>query len=183
VGGDEMGRTQAGNNNAYCQDNELSWFDWSQRDENLALLGFTRRLMDFRIAHPVLRRRRWFQGRAIRGSEAKDIAWFNPDGAEMTDADWEAGYAKVLGVFLNGDEIPSRGPRGERIVDDSLLLLFSAHHDPIDFTVPTGPYGEQWELVLDTDDPGVREGSKTYKAGDGVPLEGRSVVVLRRLPA
>jgi glycogen operon protein len=182
LGGDELGRTQQGNNNAYCQDNEISWFDWTMRDENLALLGFTRRLMDFRRAHPVLRRRRWFQGRAIRGGEAKDIAWFNPDGEEMTDADWEAGYAKVLGVFLNGDEIPDRGPKGERIVDDSLLLLFSANAEPIGFTVPAAPYGESWGVVIDTNQPGLTEGDRTYKAGDEVPVEARSVVVLCRPP-
>ena len=111
-----------------------------------------------------------------------DIAWFNPDGAEMTDADWDAGYAKVLGVFLNGDEIPNRDARGRRIVDDSLLLLFSAHHEPIDFTIPSGPYGEQWELAFDTAEPTAPEASRTYKAGDEVPLEARSLVVLRRPP-
>jgi len=183
VGGDEMGRSQNGNNNAYCQDNELSWIDWSQRDEQLQLLGFTRRIMDFRRSHPVLRRRRWFQGRSIRGHELKDIAWFNPDGLEMTDADWDAGYAKVVGVFLNGDEIPSHDQRGRRIVDDSLLLLFSAHHDPIEFTIPSGPYGEQWDLAFDTAEPLAADASRTYKAGDQVPVEGRSVVVLRRPPA
>ncbi len=183
VGGDEMGRSQNGNNNAYCQDNELSWIDWSQRDEQLQLLGFTRRIMDFRRSHPVLRRRRWFQGRSIRGHELKDIAWFNPDGLEMTDADWDAGYAKVLGVFLNGDEIPNHDPRGQRIVDDSLLLLFSAHHDPIEFTIPSGPYGELWDLAFDTAEPLAADASRTYKAGDQVPVEGRSVVVLRRPPA
>ncbi|HET9441693.1 MAG TPA: glycogen debranching protein GlgX [Acidimicrobiales bacterium] len=180
LGGDEMGRSQGGNNNAYCQDNELSWFDWSQRDEQLALLGFTRRLMDFRLAHPNLRRRRWFQGRRIRGSDAKDIAWFTPDGLEMTDSDWDVGFAKALGVFLNGEQIPSLGPRGERIVDDSLLLLFSAHHEPIDFTVPTGPYGEPWELMIDTADPMAAEGSRVYKAGDAVVMQDRSLVVLLR---
>jgi glycogen operon protein len=180
LGGDEMGRTQGGNNNAYCQDNEISWFDWGLRDDNLELLGFTRRLMDFRTAHPVLRRRRWFQGRSIRGQELKDIAWFNPDGQEMTDADWDAGFAKVLGVFLNGDEIPNRGPRGERIVDDSLLLLFSAHHEPIDFTIPEGGYGEQWDLAFDTAEPLAAEASRQYKAGDEVRVEARSLVVLRR---
>jgi glycogen operon protein len=96
----------------------------------------------------------------------------------MTDVDWDAGYAKVLGVFLNGEEIPNRGPRGERIVDDSLLLLFSAHHEPIDFTIPSGPYGEQWEAVLDTANPVMAEGSRVYKAGDEVAMEARSVVVL-----
>ena len=180
LGGDEMARSQNGNNNAYCQDNELSWFDWSQRDDQIVLLGFTRRLMDFRRAHPVFHRRGWFQGRSIRGGAAKDIAWFNPDGLEMTDLDWEAGFAKALGVFLNGEAIPSRGARGQRIVDGSFLLLFSAHHEPIEFLLPTGPYGERWELVLDTADPAVPEGSRVFKAGDAVPLVDRSLVVLQR---
>jgi glycogen operon protein len=180
LGGDEMGRTQGGNNNAYCQDNEISWFDWSNTKEHLELLGFTRRLMDFRKAHPVVRRRKWFQGRSPRGSAEKDIAWLNPDGSEMTDDDWDAGFAKVLGVFLNGDAIGSRGPHGERIVDDSLLLLFSAHHEPIDFTIPTGWCEGPWELTFDTNDPAATEASRVYKGGDAVPMEARSVVALLR---
>ncbi|HEX7167843.1 MAG TPA: glycogen debranching protein GlgX [Acidimicrobiales bacterium] len=180
LGGDEMCRTQRGNNNAYCQDNELSWFDWSRRDANFELLAFTRRLMDVRRRHPVLRRRGWFQGRSVRGSAAKDIAWLNPDGTEMTDEDWEVGFAKVVGVFLNGDEITSRGSRGERIVDDSILLLFSAHHDPIEFSIPGGWCGGRWEVLFDTKDPMVVEGSHAYMGGEAVPVEGRSVVGLVR---
>ena len=180
LGGDEMGRSQRGNNNAYCQDNEISWFDWSNTQDHLSLLGFTRRLMDFRKAHPVLRRRKWFHGRSVRGSDEKDIAWLSPDGTEMTDDDWEAGFAKVVGVFLNGDAIPSRGPHGERIVDDSLLLLFSAHHEPIEFTIPTGWCDGPWELMFDTDEPAAAEGSRVYKGGDTVPMESRSVIALLR---
>jgi isoamylase len=180
LGGDEMGRSQGGNNNAYCQDNEISWFDWSNTQDHLSLLGFTRRLMDFRRAHPLLRRRRWFQGRSVRGSDEKDIAWLNPDGTEMSDDDWEAGFAKVVGVFLNGDAIPSRGPHGERIVDDSLLLLFSAHHEPIEFTIPTGWCEGPWELMFDTDEPAAAEASRVYKGGDTVPMQSRSVVALLR---
>jgi isoamylase len=180
LGGDEMGRSQRGNNNAYCQDNELSWFDWSSAADALSLLGFTRRLMDLRRAHPNLRRRRWFQGRTLRGAEVKDIAWLRPDGQEMTEEDWDNGYAKVLGVYLDGDQIATRGPRGERITDDSMLLLFSANHEPMDFVLPTGPYGEQWDVLIDTADPDAPEASRTFKAGDAVPLVDRSVVVLRR---
>jgi glycogen operon protein len=183
LGGDEMGRSQQGNNNAYCQDNELSWFDWSQRDEHLLLLGFTRRLMDFRRSHPVLRRRRWFQGRPLRGGGVADIAWFNPDGQEMTDADWDAGFAKVLGVFLNGDAIPNRDPRGRRIVDDSLLLLFSAHHEPITFTLPGEAFGRQWDVAFDTAEPALAEGARVHKPGEDVDVAARSVVVLHRPPA
>ena len=181
LGGDEMGRSQGGNNNGYAQDNEISWFDWSDASNNLELLGFTRRLMEFRRAHPVLRRRRWFQGQSVRGTDAKDIAWLNPDGTEMSDDDWAVGFAKVLGVFLNGDEIPSRGPHGERIVDDSLLLLFNADHEPIEFTLPEIEWcGGAWLLVFDTNEPAAPEGSREYKAGDAVPLEARSMVALLR---
>ena len=180
LGGDEMGRTQHGNNNAYCQDNELSWFDWGQRDENLELLGFTRRLVDFRRAHPVLKRRRWFQGRPLRGADVKDIAWLRLDGEEMTDEDWDVGHAKTLGVFLDGGQIASRGPRGERVVDTCLLLLFSAHFEPIDFVAPDGAYGDAWRVCLDTADPLGEQGDRVYKAGDAVRMVERSIVILER---
>jgi isoamylase len=180
LGGDEICRTQRGNNNAYCQDNEISWYGWSQDEQQLITLGFTRRLMDIRRHHPVLRRRKWFQGQSVRGSASKDIAWLSPDGSEMTDEDWEAGFAKVLGVFLNGDQIPERGSHGERIVDDSLLLLFSAYDQPIDFVVPAGLCDGNWELLFDTAEPFDLEGCRSYKAGDAVPLVARSVVALLR---
>ena len=180
LGGDEMGRTQHGNNNAYCQDNEFSWIDWSARDRNLALLIYTRRLIHLRRGHPVLRRRRWFQGRALHGSGVSDIAWFNPNGTEMTDEQWGVGSAKSLAVFLNGDEIPSRGPRGERIVDDSLLILFNAHSEALAFTVPEARWGARWDLLLDTNEPETPEGTRKSGAGEEVIVEGRSVVVFRR---
>ena len=181
LGGDEMGRTQHGNNNAYCQDNEISWFDWSLRDENLELLGWTRRLMQFRKTHPVLRRRKWFQGRDIYGTGIEDIAWFNPDGGEMTEDQWNTGYAKVVGVFLNGSAIQDPGPRGERITDDSLLILFNASQELIGFTIPTGSWGDQWAAEIDTNVPHMEEGTHTYKSGEDVPLEALSLVVLRRV--
>ncbi|HEX2849145.1 MAG TPA: glycogen debranching protein GlgX [Acidimicrobiales bacterium] len=180
LGGDELMRTQGGNNNAYCQDNETSWYDWQGNTDQLRLLGFTRRLMDLRRAHPVLRRRRWFQGRSVRGSDEKDIVWLRPDGSEMTEDDWDNGFAKILGVFLNGDAIPSRGPRGEHIVDDSMLLLFSADHDDADFAIPADPCAGRWDVLFDTARPDELEGDRSYKAGDPVPLGGRSVIVLAR---
>jgi isoamylase len=180
LGGDEMGRTPRGNNNAYCQDNEISWYDWSLRDENLALLGFTRRVMEFRRHHPIFRRRKWFIGREIHGSEVRDIGWFNPDGLEMTEEQWKAGFAKSIGVFLNGDEIPDPGPHGERIVDDSFLLLFNAHSDMIEFTIPPDRYGDEWAVMLDTAEPELEEGSRTFKAGQELAVTARSVTVLRR---
>jgi isoamylase len=180
LGGDEIGRSQRGNNNAYCQDNEISWFDWSLRDENLALLGFTRRLMDFRSRHPVFRRRKWFQGRGLFGSGVSDIGWFNPDGKEMTGDQWNDGMAKYMCVFLNGEEIPDPGPQGERITDDSFLIFFNAFHEAIEFTIPDGDYGSAWAAEIDTNDPSLEEGSLTYKACEVISIEARSVLVLRR---
>ena len=181
LGGDEIGRTQHGNNNAYCQDNEVSWFDWALRDENLALLGFTRRLMDFRQRHPTFRRRRWFIGRDIHGSGVHDIGWFSPGGEEMTQEEWTAGFAKSIAVFLNGEEIPHRGPKGERIVDDSFLLLFNAHHDTIEFTLPPAAWGTRWSAELDTAEPLGTPAPATHTAGDRLPVTGRSLVILQRV--
>src|SRR5204863_1397061 len=181
LGGDGMGRTQGGNNNAYCQDSELSWFDWSQRDDNLELLGFTRRLMDFRRAHPVLRRRKWFQGRPLRGETVGDIAWLDPCGDEMTDEQWQESYAKALGVFLNGDAIPQRDTHGAPVADDSLLILFNAWDQGVEFTIPPERFGARWELVMDTADPHVEEGSQSWKPGDTLIAGGRSVILLLRV--
>jgi len=181
LGGDEISRTQGGNNNAYCQDNEISWIDWSLRDENLIQLGFARRVMQFRRDHPVLRRHRWFMGRAIHGESTTDIAWLNPGGDEMTEQQWNDGFAKSVGVFLNGDEIATPGPRGERITDDSFLLLFNAHHEAKDFVVPDGNFGRAWNVIIDTNEPLLDEGERSYKAGETIGLVARSLAVLRRV--
>ncbi|WP_214106563.1 glycogen debranching protein GlgX [Acrocarpospora catenulata] len=176
--GDELGRTQQGNNNAYCQDNETSWVDWQH--ENWLLLDFTRRLSRLRREHPVFRRRRFFYGRPARGSgdQLSDIAWLTPSGTEMTDTDWHNGYARALAVFLNGDAITEPDRRGRRITDDSFLLLFNAHHDVITFTVPKD-YGEMWRTELDTAVP-ISTDTRYCRAGEGVQVAGRSVRVLRR---
>jgi isoamylase len=173
LGGDELGRTQRGNNNAYCQDNETSWYDWEHVDE--PLLEFTRGLIALRREHPVLRRRRWFQGRSIRGSV--DLGWFKPDGAEMCDDDWDAGSLRAVGIFLNGEAITDRDRRGQRITDDSFLLLFNAHADPVDWTLPK-QWGQWWEVIIETADPG-RDG-QTLESSATIPVASRSVVVLRR---
>jgi glycogen operon protein len=173
LSGDESGRTQGGNNNAYCQDNETSWQDWENVDEDL--LGFTRRLIALRRVHPVLRRRRWFQGLPIRGSV--DLGWCKPDGGEMGDDDWDAGSAPTVGLFLNGEEITDRDRRGQRVTDVCFLLLFNAHHEPIEWTLPK-VWGDQWELVIDTSGPG-REG-EIMESGRALPVAGRSVLVLQR---
>jgi isoamylase len=176
LAGDELGRTQGGNNNAYCQDNEVSWVDWRHVDE--PLLHFTRALIGFRRMHPVFRRRRWFQGAQIHGQ--LDIEWFMPDGSPMSDADWEKGYAKSFMVFLNGETIPSRGPRGQRVVDDSFLLLFNAHYEPLDFVLPDGPFGLEWDRVVDTVAGEVEPGHDPHPAGDVITLEPRAMLVMQK---
>jgi isoamylase len=177
LGGDECGRTQRGNNNAYCQDNEISWYDWDHVDDDL--LDFTRRLITLRREHPVLRRRRWFQGRSIRGSV--DLGWCKPDGTEMSDDDWDdAASAPAVGIFLNGDAITDRDRRGQRVTDDSFLLLFNGHADAIDWTLPK-QWGQWWELVTDTGDPG-RE-VEALESSETLQVAGRSVVVLQRRDA
>ncbi|MGO9670468.1 MAG: glycogen debranching protein GlgX [Streptosporangiaceae bacterium] len=172
LGGDECGRTQGGNNNAYCQDNEISWQDWDDMDEPLQ--EFTRRLIALRREHPVLRRRRWFQGLPIRGS--LDIGWCRPDGGEMNDHDWDSGTGSV-GVFLNGEAITDKDRRGQRVKDDSFLLLFNGHHEPLEWTLPK-QWGEAWDLIIDSAGP-VREG-EGFESGKSLPLAPRSVVVLLR---
>jgi isoamylase len=175
LGGDEFGRTQRGNNNAYCQDNEISWYDWDRVDDDL--LDFTRRLIALRREHPVLRRRRWFQGRSIRGSV--DLGWCRPDGAEMGDDDWDAGSAPAVGLFLNGGAITDRDRRGQRVSDDSFLLLFNAHDEPVEWTLPK-QWGGSWELVVETDTAASDHEGETLEGAATLPVAGRSVVVLRR---
>jgi glycogen operon protein len=175
LGGDELGRTQHGNNNAYCQDNEISWFDWKLVETNAALLDFTRRLIEFRKQHPVFRRRRWFQGRPIRG--IVDIGWFRPDGSEMTEEDWASGFAKSIAVLLNGEAIRTPDPHGRRIVDDSFLVFFNAHSDSLKFTVPERLAGP-WHCVLDTFRGGFLDDSPALAAKQQLEVGARAVVVL-----
>jgi isoamylase len=176
LGGDEFGRTQHGNNNAYGQDNELSWFRWDEVDEDL--LAFTTDLIALRTEHPVFRRRRWFQGRPLRGEETDDIAWLTPDGVEMGDEDWEASYAKALQVFLNGNGIASPDPRGQPIVDDSFLVLFNASDVGLDFTLPSASFGAAWRVVVDTAVDRPVEDGEHLTAGATRHVPDRGVVVL-----
>jgi isoamylase len=182
LGGDEIGRSQGGNNNGYCQDNEVSWFDWSRADDTF--LEFTRWLIAFRRDHPVFRRRRWFEGRVVKGRGLTDIGWFTPEGGEMDDDDWDVGFAKSLGVFLNGQAIATPDPRGEPVVDDSFLVLFNAHFEPMDFTLPT-MWGDRWTVCLDTAEalpPDLVPDAEpvTCKVGDAVSVAARALVVLRQ---
>jgi len=179
LAGDEMWRTQGGNNNAYCQDNEISWIDWEHLDEEM--LGFTRRLVELRRRHPVFRRRRWFQGRPIHGAEVDDIAWLTTEGEEMTEEHWQSGFVKTLAVFLNGEGFPHLNRRGRRITDDTFSVLFNAHHEPVGFRLPPANWGTGWQVVLDTADPGIDERNGAHYAADTVAdAEAWSLVVLRR---
>ena len=184
LGGDEFGRSQRGNNNAYCQDNELSWYRWDEVDPDL--LEFTRGVIEFRCAHPVFQRRRWFQGSAIR--DVEQIAWLRPDGAEMNDQDWQTGFARAVGVFLNGHAILAPDPHGQRIVDDSFLLLFNASANPIDWKLPEADRGAAWTPVIDTYAGFVgavgnagSNGQPRLEAGGMVRVEGRSLLVLEQV--
>jgi glycogen operon protein len=179
LGGDEFGRSQQGNNNAYCQDNELSWLEWENIDE--AQLEFTRKIIEFHKQHPVFRRRRWFQGRSIRGNDVSDLAWFRPDGEQMSDEDWGVGFAKSLGVFVSGDEIPSLDEAGRRIVDDSFYMIFNAHWEAVEFTLPPERWGQGWSRVLDTSNGTPTEDEWQRAAGTRINIEYRSLVVMRRV--
>jgi isoamylase len=177
VGGDEIGRTQRGNNNAYCQDNEISWFDWQSPDHGL--FEFTRRVIRLRNEHPAFRRRGWFKGRPLRGRGISDISWLRIDGEPMSEEDWQQGFVKSLMVFLNGDELHQLDEDGKRVRDASFLLLFNAHYEPLDFTLPSASFGASWTVVVDTATE-VGERNETLIAGSTARVEGRSVVVLTR---
>jgi glycogen operon protein len=177
LGGDEMSRTQRGNNNAYCQDNEISWFDWNAADRGL--LEFTRRLIHLRQDHPVFRRRGWYKGRPLHGEDVSDIHWFRPDAADMSEQDWRDGFAKSFAVFLNGEGLRDVDPDGNPVTDDSFLLLFNAHHEPIGFTMPAESFGAGWRVAVDTTRE-LGESDVTAGAGEAMTVPGRALLVLTR---
>ena len=182
--GDELGRTQGGNNNGYCQDNEITWIDWAHADTSL--LEFTRTVSALRAAHPVFRRRRFFDGLPVRrrGVEGMpDISWFQPDGSEMSDEDWDSGLGKSVAVYLNGQGIPGLDARGHRVTDDSFVLCFNAHHEPIEFTLPPEEFGPAWTPVIDTA-AGADDGGEAspVRAGATVRVGSRGIVVLQAAP-
>jgi isoamylase len=180
LGGDELGRSQGGNNNAYCQDNEISWFDWSLDERQERLLAFTRRVIALRRAHPVFRRDEFLAGQEAMGSGLPDVWWFRPDGRRMTRRNWQDRDARALGVFLNGREIGRQTPEGERVEDDSFLLLLNAHHEPVVFTLPPRRFGARWAVELATVEPERRDEGPTAGARDELAVESRSLVLLRR---
>ena len=175
LAGDESGNTQFGNNNAYCQDNEISWIDWNAQDKEL--MEFTAQLIQFRKSHPVFARKEWFKGRPVRTRGLVDIGWFLPDGTEMTEEDWKTGYAKSLGIFLFGGGLNTVDQEGRPIVDDSFYILFNGHGGALDFKLPVSKYGKTWKKVWDTAHP--TNGNGTEYAPDGVyKAEDRSIVLL-----
>ncbi|MGN6568167.1 MAG: glycogen debranching protein GlgX [Flavipsychrobacter sp.] len=175
LAGDEMGRTQQGNNNAYCQDNEISWVNWENADHEL--LDFTKKLIHICKSHPVFCRRGWFQGQKIRASNTEDIAWFKPGGDKMTEDDWTNGFAKSLAVYLNGKGIHSIGPKGEKIVDDSFYLIFNASDQDIKYKLPEAKYGKKWNKIIDTDNI-TEKGAEAFEATSEIDVKSRSVVVM-----
>jgi glycogen operon protein len=177
VMGDELSRTQRGNNNAYNQDNEISWVDWSRMDGELR--EFTRKLIRLRDDHPVFRRRRWFHGRPIHG-EASDIAWLTPDGTPVPEEGWGEQHARRVGVFLNGEAIGPVEPRGRPVKDDSFYVIFNAHHESVAFTLPGAPWARSWAEVFDTARGWTASGAAERASGERVTAEGRSVLLLRR---
>jgi isoamylase len=179
LGGDEFGRTQHGSNNAWCQDNEISWFDWSLLEENAELHEFVKKLIVLRRSHPVFRRRQFLRGTDEDGTGLPDVWWFRTDGHRMTKSDWESGE-RMVGMFLNGEEIAAPDEKGQRILDESFLLLFNAHHEDVTFTLPNRRFGEHWSLVLSTMDPDAEPNSLEVDALAELVVGGRSLVLLRR---
>ncbi|WP_025762320.1 glycogen debranching protein GlgX [Dyadobacter tibetensis] len=176
VAGDEFGRTQYGNNNAYCQDNEISWLNWAQRDENL--LQYCQAIIQFTKSHPTFRRKRWFQGLPVEGSGIEDIRWYLPDGSLMSSHNWEHDFAKSLGLYLNGQGIRCRSDQGDPMRDDSFYILFNAHYEPVIYTVPPDERGTVWYKVIDTSTGIVERQPEEYPTGAIIEVPSRSVLVL-----
>jgi glycogen operon protein len=176
LAGDELSHTQQGNNNTYCQDNELTWLNWELTEEQKALSDFVRGVIQIQRIQPVFQRRKFFQGRPIRGEGILDISWFEPSGQEMSEEAWNTGYARCLGVRWAGDLIGETDEKGDPIVGDTILLLMNAHHEAIPFTLPTLKHGQQWERLLETAEGSAAaslvEGQKPYE------LPGRSMAIL-----
>jgi glycogen operon protein len=180
-GGDEMGRTQGGNNNAYCQDNEISWLNWDLDEDQRALTEFTQRVARLRRSHPVFRRRHFFQGRRIRGSELEDLMWFRPDGETMTEADWNDSSLQAFATRLGGDAMLEWDEQGRRVSDATLLLLFNASEVPTVFDMPRAAPEVSWRLVLTTSHPDAEEGAFEVLGGEQVTIEDRSILILERV--
>lgn len=177
ISGDEIGKTQNGNNNTYCQDNELSWLNWEKADKGL--LKFTQKLIYLRQTHPIFSRRQWFDGKVIEGTQVKDIAWFLPDGCEMSDEHWKESCARSLAIYMDGREL-KMVKKGQKVTDSNFYLIFNARHESVDFKIPEGPYAMDWKVLIDT--ATIEEKDQTIKAGEVIKTEGRSIIILEHLP-
>jgi glycogen operon protein len=182
LAGDATGRSQGGNNNAYCQDNAVSWINWDLTPDQQSFADFVADLVRLRQEHPVFRRRSFFQGRRIKGSGVKDVIWLRPDGAEMSDEEWNISFARCFGMFLAGGALDERDRQGRRRRDDNFLLLFNAHHESLAFLLPDTESERAWEVLIDTADEGSGDEAK-FPSGVPYPLKGRSMVLLRRVRA
>ena len=180
LAGDETGRTQLGNNNAYCQDNEIAWTDWNIDPAGIQLMEFVSRMIATRRDHPIFRRRAFFQGKPVGDTEDKDIVWLKPDGAEMTAEEWDEDFARCLGVFLSGDARQETDMRGRPLHDASFLLLFNAHHDTIGFRLPAIDRNGEWIPQIDTAFDTGRPQLESLHGASEYRLQGRSLVLLRR---
>ncbi len=179
LAGDEIGRTQLGNNNSYCQDSEISWIDWDLTTPRRELLEFTQFLIRLFHDQPVLHRQKFFHGRKIRGSEVKDLTWFRPDGKEMTEENWNNPETRCFGLRLSGEAIDEVDQEGNPITGDTLLLLLNAHYEPLSFILPAHKTGLRWELRLDTRTSVKKIDHRIVKAGKPYGLESRSLVLFR----
>ncbi|MDQ7949660.1 MAG: glycogen debranching protein GlgX, partial [Pedobacter sp.] len=175
VAGDELGRTQQGNNNAYCQDNEISWVNWQNADQDL--IKFTQYIIELRKKHAVFGRRKWFQGKPIKGTGVEDINWFLPEGTEMEDHNWNEDYAKSLAVFLSGHGVMGADAKGEKITDQNFYVIFNAHHEGLAYQLPIEKYGKNWQVIAQTGDEELNQGNQ-LNAKDRLEVPGRSVVLL-----
>ncbi|MGH8236032.1 MAG: hypothetical protein ACREXP_03295 [Steroidobacteraceae bacterium] len=178
LSGDEFGHSQQGNNNAYCQDNELTWLSWEFGEEEGLLLEFVRDLIRLRQQHRVFRRRKFFQNRAIRGETVRDIVWLDPAGTQMSDEQWRDGFARSLAVFLSGRGLDERDERGRTIVDTDFLVLVNAHYETVEFKLPLQPQDARWVLRMDTTNPKFETVQRTFAPGDSYALQGRALALL-----
>jgi glycogen operon protein len=181
LAGDEVSRTQNGNNNAYCQDNEIAWHDWYWDDPKWRLLNFTKKMIQLRREHPIFRRREFFKGVPVGNLGRKDVAWLKPDGNEMTTEEWEKEFARCLGMWLNGEQLPEMDDRGRQLQDASFLVLFNAHNGVIDFKLPQ--HGGTWATEVDTSFETGEPAPERAAPQGSYPLQGRSIVILREVPA
>jgi glycogen operon protein len=176
--GDPFGHSQMGTNNAYCQDNEISWLNWNLQPQDRDLLTFVQRMISLRKRHPIFRRRRFFQGRPIKGANVKDVQWLNPGGTEMSEDEWRDGLVRCLGMFLSGQGLDETDERGRKVVDENFLVLLNAHHEDVGFSLPASSSPARWSAWMDTSRDGGLRPADTYDGSAVYPLQARSLVVL-----